>query len=470
MGSKAKTFLDRPPKRGRTEVHILQSIESTEKFPRFLVMHSESEKPLAKLSPFLVSKTLESIIGKNFSTKKMPSGDLLVEITTSEQSMALLSLNAVSDYKVTVSPHRTLNTVKGVVSEDDLLETTEEELVDGLRDQGVVAAKRISLRRDGQEMKTRHVILTSELRKLPESVKAEYLNCRVRPYVPNPRICFHCQRFGHSAQSCRGKTTGAKCGQNDHPADNCANTVHCVNCSGPHPAYSRSCKKWKEEKEIITLKVKEDISFPDARKRLSFLQKGSYSLVTRAEGVSSRTSVGTQVCPKDLVAPPAPPATQRSAPRPRLSLEPKSTRCPEAVPVPSKKAMDTAAPTEASPPKPAGVVHATPPSGPKEGSLPTTSTKEPEWAPLASAGPPAGRGRASTTQASTASRKPGRLDEVHSSASQQSPAEEMMDESMPPLDVDLTISGAESPPVPSQGAEKLKKKKARIPLPPPKGS
>ncbi|CAN7942653.1 unnamed protein product [Ixodes hexagonus] len=138
MGSKTKTFLDRPLKRGRTEVHITQSIESTEKFPRFLVMHSESEKPLAKLSPFLVSKTLESIIGKNFSAKKMPSGDLLVEVTTSEQSMALLSLNAVSDYKVTFSPHRTLNTVKGVISEDDLIETTEEELVDGLRDQGLL--------------------------------------------------------------------------------------------------------------------------------------------------------------------------------------------------------------------------------------------------------------------------------------------------------------------------------------------
>ncbi|CAN7942685.1 unnamed protein product [Ixodes hexagonus] len=222
------------------------------------------------------------------------------------------------------------------------------------------------------------------------------------------------------------------------------------------------------KKEIITLKVKEDISFPEARKRLSFLQKGSYALVTRAGGVSSRTSVGTQVCPKDLVAPPALPATQRSAPRQRLSLEPKSTGCPEAVPVPSsKKAVDTAAPKEVSPPKPAGVVHATPPSGPKEGSLPTTYTKEPERAPLASAGPPPGRGRASTTQASTASRKPGRLDEVHSSASQQSPAEEMMDESMPPLDDDLTISGAESSPVPSEAAEKLKKKKARIF--PPKG-
>ncbi|CAN8028736.1 unnamed protein product [Ixodes persulcatus] len=211
-------------------------------------MHSESEKHLAKLSLFLVSKALESIVGKNFSAKKMTSGDSLVEIKTSEQSTALLSLNSVSDYKVTVTPHRTLNTVKGVISEDDLLESTEDELIDGLSDQGVVAAKRISFHGEGQYINTKHVILTFELSKVPESIKAGYLNCRVRPYVPNPRRCFHCQRFGHSAQSCRGKTTCAKCGQNDHPSDNCANPPHCVNCGEPHAAYSRSCKKWKEEK------------------------------------------------------------------------------------------------------------------------------------------------------------------------------------------------------------------------------
>ncbi|CAN7995165.1 unnamed protein product [Ixodes pacificus] len=102
-------------------------------------------------------------------------------------------------------------------------------------------------------------------------------------------------RYGHSAQSCRGKTTCAKCGKNDHPAENCSNPPCCINCGEPHPAYSRSCRKWKQEKEIITLKVKENISFPEARKRFSFLQKGPYSLVARAGGVPSKSSVGTQV-------------------------------------------------------------------------------------------------------------------------------------------------------------------------------
>ncbi|CAN8031289.1 unnamed protein product [Ixodes persulcatus] len=397
----------------------------------------------------------------------MTSGDLLIEIKTSEQSTALLSLNSVSDYKVTVTPHRTLNKVKGVISEDDLLESTKDELVDGLSDQGVVAAKRISLRREGKEINTKHVILTFELSKIPESIKAGYLNCRVRPYVPNPRRCFHCQRFGHSAQSCRGKTTCAKCGQNDHPSDNCANPPHCINCGEPHAAYSRSCKKWKEEKEVITLKVKENVSFPEARKRLSFLQKGSFATVTRPLSVSPKTSVGTQVCPKDLAAPPTPPAPPRSAPRPRLSLEPKGSQCLNGAAAPLlKEAMDTMAPKAVSPPKASGMVPLAPPSGPKEGPSQTTSSKEQEWTPSSSARL-SGRGRALPTPASTSSRKPGQPDEAYSPASQQ-PVDEMMDESVSPSDNDLLPSGAESS-VPFQVVEKKKKNKPPR-IMPPKGS
>lgn len=132
--------------------------------------------------------------------------------------------------------------------------------------------------------------------------------------MPNPQRCFHCQRYGHSALSFRGKTC-AKCGKNYHPSENCSNLPCCINCGEPHPAYSRSCRKWKQEKEIITLKVKENISFPEARKRFSFLQKGPYSLMARAGVCHQSLSVETQVCPNDLVIPPPPPASQRFGPR-----------------------------------------------------------------------------------------------------------------------------------------------------------
>lgn len=95
-----------------------------------------------------------------------------------------------------------------------------------------------TFKREGTEVKTKHLILTFERHTLPVLVKAGYLNCRVRPYVPNPQRCFRCQRFGHGSRSCRRKETCAKCGSHDHVADICENEVCCANCKGPHPAYS----------------------------------------------------------------------------------------------------------------------------------------------------------------------------------------------------------------------------------------
>ena len=64
-----------------------------------------------------------------------------------------------------------------------------------------------------------------------------------------------------------------------------------MNCQGGHVAISRDCPKWKIEKDIVTLKYTEKISFADARKRLqpSFdPSKDSYATVTQTPPQSSR--------------------------------------------------------------------------------------------------------------------------------------------------------------------------------------
>ncbi|CAN8014533.1 unnamed protein product [Ixodes persulcatus] len=87
---------------------------------------------MSKLSPFAVAKVLDSCLGDDYNAKKLYSGDLLVDVNSKKQSIALLTLNTIGDVKVTVSPHRTLNTIRGVISEDDLLHSSEEEILEGL--------------------------------------------------------------------------------------------------------------------------------------------------------------------------------------------------------------------------------------------------------------------------------------------------------------------------------------------------
>ncbi|XP_023233347.1 uncharacterized protein LOC111633050 [Centruroides sculpturatus] len=115
----------------------------------------------------------------------------------------------------------------------------------GLSDQGVIAVRHISIRRDG------------------------YLRCLVHPYIPNRLCCFKCQRFGHSQTSCRGKSLCAQCGVEGHQGTECTTTPCCVNCKEAHPAYSRKCPTWQREKEIQRVKTVNNLPYPEARRMVN---------------------------------------------------------------------------------------------------------------------------------------------------------------------------------------------------------
>ncbi|GBN46587.1 hypothetical protein AVEN_268853-1, partial [Araneus ventricosus] len=51
-----------------------------------------------------------------------------------------------------------------------------------------------------------------------------------------------------------------------HESTDCTRAEKCVNCKGGHTSFSRNCFAWKQEKEIISTKIKKQISFQEARK------------------------------------------------------------------------------------------------------------------------------------------------------------------------------------------------------------
>lgn len=306
------------------------------------------------ISPFLVSKTLSDTIGVGYKASRMANGDLLLELRDEIQHQKLSNLTSFGDVPVTVTPHRTMNTSRGVVSDDDLMGLTETELVEGWSDQNVLNVKRISMRRDGKEIQTKHLILTFGSSILPETIEAGYIKLKVRPYIPNPLRCFKCQRFGHSSQNCRGRSTCAKCSSTEHQSESCENTAHCVNCDGDHAAYSRSCPSWKREKKIVAIKVKENISFKEARRRISYLPNGSFADVARQGAASQRLPAAVQRTRSELaVTPTAPSAAAASAASPSLKKDPPASGQvgPKALPseakplrrtsIASQEAMDT---------------------------------------------------------------------------------------------------------------------------------
>ncbi|GBO35321.1 hypothetical protein AVEN_37325-1 [Araneus ventricosus] len=100
----------------------------------------------------------------------MKSGDLLVESSSLQQSEQLLSIAKFGDIPITVSAHASLNSTRGVMSSDEFLMVSDSEFVSELEAQKVIAARRITLKRDGQILPTRHVILTFDTPVLPKKI------------------------------------------------------------------------------------------------------------------------------------------------------------------------------------------------------------------------------------------------------------------------------------------------------------
>ena len=184
------------------------------------------------------------------------------------------------DTPVKVSPHRSLNQCRGIIKSAELDHVSEDELLSEIRNQHATNVKRIYVTRDGMKKPTNTWEVTFATPSAPSRLKAGYLSLAVFPYIPNPLRCFKCQLFGHHQGFCSRDPVCSKCGLKDHEDKNCTQTPSCVNCEGAHPAYSKECPKWIEEREICRVKATTNVSFKEARKLV--LDKKIHPLRVRA--------------------------------------------------------------------------------------------------------------------------------------------------------------------------------------------
>ena len=64
--------------------------------------------------------------------------------------------------------------------------------------------------------------------------------------------------------------------------EDCLKEITCANCRQDHLAYARSCAVYQKEKEIIKIKHKRIVSFPEAKRIVgSYMGESSYVSVTR---------------------------------------------------------------------------------------------------------------------------------------------------------------------------------------------
>ena len=182
-----------------------------------------------------------------------------------------------------------MNTPRGIIRCPDLAGVSDEEIVQELAKQNVTGARRITVYRNGIKRETNIIVFTFNSAILPKTLKVGHLNVGVDLYISNPLQCYTCFKYGNHERRCKKSATESlckHCGElaNTHDATNCTNKVKCVNCNGEHVATSRACPVWKREKEIVTIKHKESLSFPEARKIVNsrHILTNMYSTVTKS--------------------------------------------------------------------------------------------------------------------------------------------------------------------------------------------
>lgn len=166
--------------------------------------------------------------------------------------------------------HPFLNRTKGVAFSLSFREETEEDLLEALKDQGVIEVKLIKrnftdkytnqteLRNTGLAILVFNGIVT------PPEIKYAWSKIEVRKYIPNPMKCRKCHLLGHLEAACTTDPLKChKCGttlENTDDAHECTR-VFCLNCEKDgHDTSSKDCPTFKMHREWEAIRVENNVS------------------------------------------------------------------------------------------------------------------------------------------------------------------------------------------------------------------
>ena len=275
---------------------------------KFVTLHSLGSTPLAKLNPFIIKKVIDYCVGGHVeSVRKLASGDLSVICKSPDQVRDLLKLRKFHDLDVEAVIPLSLNSCKGVATCRDFVEMDERDIIQEMEDQDVIDARFITRMVEGVRRRTASVIFTFAGSQLPERLLVGYEVINVRPYIPNPLRCFKCQSYGHHGKTCRAlNPVCGRCAVEGHVAEGCMSLVEkCRNCSGSHSTTSRDCPTWKLEREVCAVKVREGISYYDARKRV----KETYHSPDPGATYASKVKPPPEMCTRGMQTDSTPPVS-----------------------------------------------------------------------------------------------------------------------------------------------------------------
>lgn len=237
-----------------------------------LLMKPATEKDALPDDPFVIQKSIDDAVGSIEDARPEARGTRYVlKVRQKRQIDQLMQLSKLVDgTPIKISFHETLNVRKCTVNCQYGLHLSDSELTSRLRRQRVIEVRRFT-KRDPKDKKkflpTNTMVLTLQGTTVPEFLYFGYVRVRTRPYYPSPLQCTRCHRFRHTKKYCSQNELCADCSSEHAESLPCAADPLCVNCSGPHSSRSRDCPVKIDEMKVVKIKVDQDVSYAEARKR-----------------------------------------------------------------------------------------------------------------------------------------------------------------------------------------------------------
>lgn len=221
-----------------------------------------------------IIQTEEDLIRKIGDPERITKGgynSLQISTKNKTQSEKLLKIKFIDSNPVIVTPHKTLNTVRGVIKCPVINKTPTEKLKEKLSPQAVSDIRRISVKRGNEIIETNTYVLTFKQLSLPSHINiTSWYKIKVTPYIERPQQCLNCIGYGHVKKYCRRQyPICARCGQEGHSLEHCeAKEPNCLYCGGLHRATSKNCERYEIELEILATANSERISKYEAKKQV----------------------------------------------------------------------------------------------------------------------------------------------------------------------------------------------------------
>lgn len=254
------------------KLNQLKMLKNKNEGEKFLIMtRADEKKDMSAVSPFLLKKVIQTVGGDVIKCIKLRNGTVLIQTKDTKQAEKIIKIINLNDnISVSVEEHNSLNEAKGIIYCPELQYISDEEFLSEMENQNVVELRRFK-KKDGDNVReTGLYCLKFSLSKIPNEVYIGYQKYYVRQFIPLPLRCMNCLNFNHIAEKCKKEKMCNNCGEVYHlknENEKCTKPEKCCNCKEAHNAFDKRCPKFLKEKEIKSIKIKENVDIKEAVKR-----------------------------------------------------------------------------------------------------------------------------------------------------------------------------------------------------------